>query len=474
MADFPASVRAALQRLPAVDELLSEFPPARYNISRPQVLAVIREALTVVRGQIQSGDRRRGIPVDNIANEVRRRIGERMEVLGRPTLRPVINGTGVVLHTGLGRAPLGAEFLAAGLAALQGYTHLELDLDSGRRGQRLDLIQAPLKALTGCQAALVVNNNAAAVLLMLNSVAEGREVIISRGQQVEIGGSFRMPDVIAKSGARMVEVGTTNRTHLADYESAIRPDTAALLYVHPSNYRVAGFTSTVTPAELARLARRKRLPLLVDLGSGSLLSSTPGVGADEPAVADILKAGADVTTFSGDKLLGGPQAGIAVGKRKWIERLRKNPLYRTLRCGKLTLTLLDQALRSYEDDGHVRSANLAQVLLGRDRPRLRQEAERLLAALPDDASLRSCIEVVDSEVEAGSGSLPGVLLPSVALRITHPQLSPASLAAAFRRCEPPVIGYIHRQRFTIDLKAVPDGDLLALARTVQEVLISPS
>ena len=465
MADSTQSAREALQSLPSVDDLISEFPPDSFRLSRAQLLAQIRANLDQFRREISAGN----LPGD-VPKAVRARLLGELLVLARPTMRPVINGTGVVLHTGLGRAPLGDDMLAEAHAAMRGYTHLELDLDSGKRGERLSLVEPALKALTGSAGALVVNNNAAAVLLMVNSLAEGREVLISRGQLVEIGGSFRIPDVIAKAGAKMVEVGTTNRTHLADYNAALTDRTAALLYVHPSNYRVEGFTATVTVKELAALARKKRLPLLVDLGSGSLMRNIAGV-TDEPTVAAIVKAGASLTSFSGDKLLGGPQAGLVVGKSKWLKLLRKNSLYRALRCDKITLALLDQALRSYVDDRTVRPENLTQRLLARDRDALTLEADYLLKLLPDGLAGRH-LQLVDSEVEVGSGSLPGVLLPSLAMAVNHPRATASKLAALFRQTTPAVIGYIHRGHFTIDLKAVPESDVLTLARVMVEVLTS--
>jgi L-seryl-tRNA(Ser) seleniumtransferase len=467
VADSPSGVRAALKLLPSVDDLLSAYPPVDFNLSRNRVRAAIRDLLADTRSHIQTGEL-----TARISETVHSRLQRIMAGLAEPTLTAVINATGVVLHTGLGRAPLGGAMVDRALAAVRGYSALEFDLSSGKRGQRLDIVRDTVRALTGSDGAVVVNNNAAAVLLMLNTVAEGREVIISRGQQVEIGGSFRMPDIIAKAGAGMVEIGTTNRTHLADYERAVGPGTAAILYVHPSNYRIEGFTREVPLNDLSALARRKRIPLLVDLGSGNLLTATPGQGDNEPTVMAVLKAGADLACFSGDKLLGGPQSGLLVGRAKWLKQLQQNPLYRTLRCDKLTLALLDQALRSYVDERTVQPANLTQQLLNREREALRGEADRLLSLLPDSKELPGQIVVVDSEVEAGSGSLPGTLLPSIALRVSRPGMSAAKLAAAFRSSDPPVIGYIHRNRFILDLKAVPVGDIPALARSIAEVLLS--
>ncbi|MBA7582905.1 L-seryl-tRNA(Sec) selenium transferase [subsurface metagenome] len=280
MPDAAQQVRSALKNLPSVDDLLTALPPEHYRLTRRQIKAAIRGVLDEVRQEILQGT----APGD-IAKVVKATVARRVAQLASPNLMPVINGTGVVLHTGLGRAPLGGEVLDRAIKSVRGYASLELDLPSGKRGERLAVVADALQALTGAEDMVVVNNNAAAVLLMLNTAAEGREVIVSRGQQVEIGGSFRIPDVIRKAYAHMVEVGTTNRTHLADYENAVTPDTAALLYVHPSNYRVRGFTKEVPVSDLAGLANKKKLPLLVDLGSGSILDQPVEGLTEEPSAA---------------------------------------------------------------------------------------------------------------------------------------------------------------------------------------------
>ena len=465
MPEPAAKARAALKALPSVDDLLKVFPPENYPLPRRQVLTAVRAVLAQASKTLLACE---AIPQPQVW--VRESITARLGELARPNLRPVLNGTGVVLHTGLGRAPLGNDIMDRAACSTTGYANLELDLASGRRGERLGLVADLLRTLTGAQDVLVVNNNAAAVLLMLNSLADGREVIISRGQQVEIGGSFRIPDVIAKAGVSMVEVGTTNRTHLADYERAINEQTAALLYVHPSNYRVAGFTAGVSVAELAALARRKKLPLMMDLGSGSLLAEPVQGVTDEPEVSQVLKAGADLVSFSGDKLLGGPQAGIIVGRKKLLRRLHQNPLYRALRCDKVTLALLEQTLRTYIDRTSFRPENLALRLLNRDRAELASQARALMDRLPESLAKEDYIKVVESNVEAGSGSLPGVALPSMALAVTVPGESAGRLAARFRQARNPVVGHVHRGRDYIDLKAIPAEKNHLLAETLEEGL----
>ncbi len=471
--DEPAPrVREALKSLPSIDDLLTLFPSERYRIPRRQVKAAMRATLADMRQQLLAGKE-----LPNIPATVETAVGHRLEALARPNLRPVLNGTGVVLHTGLGRAPLSRHVLDQAFRAVSGYANLELDLHTGKRGERLDLVADLILALTlpsptGSAGALVVNNNAAAVLLMLNAIAEGQEVVVSRGQQVEIGGSFRIPDVIKKAQAVMVEVGTTNRTHLSDYEQAITRQTGALLYVHPSNYKVVGFTKEVSVAELADLAKRKGLPLLVDLGSGSFLDAPAGGLAREPSVASILKEGADVVCFSGDKLLGGPQSGILVGRSKWLKRLRSNPLYRALRCDKVTLAILEQTLRTYLDEKTYFPENLTLRLLERGRVELRQQADDLLGRLSPACRAAASFKLVESTVEAGSGSLPQVDLPSMALAITWPGTSPSELARRFRLADPPVVGYVHKGQYFIDLKAIPPEQNDLLIQCMEAVLVS--
>ncbi|MFS8665825.1 MAG: L-seryl-tRNA(Sec) selenium transferase, partial [Limnochordales bacterium] len=336
---------AALRRLPAVDQLLKApaVAAAAQRLPRPLVVDAVRAAVAEARQRILAG----APPPDGPA--LAQRAAAHVHALRRRLLTPVINATGVVLHTNLGRAPLSRASIAAMEAVAAGYSNLEYEIETGRRGSRHVHGEALLTRLTGAEAAMVVNNNAAAVLLVLSALAHGREVIISRGEMIEIGGAFRIPEVMAQSGCLLREVGTTNRTHRRDYEQAIGPQTAAILKVHPSNYRVVGFTASVSTRELAALARRHGLLLIEDLGSGVLLP-TEGYGlAHEPTVQETVAAGADLVTFSGDKLLGGPQAGIIVGRRDLVERCRRHPLARAVRVDKLTLAALQATLQHYLD-----------------------------------------------------------------------------------------------------------------------------
>ncbi len=423
--------------LPAVGRLLNQpgYARLRQTYSHPLVAAAIREQLDAERETGAAGDEARLAAVE-------RRLAEWLA----PRLRHVINGTGVVLHTNLGRAPLAPAAVAAVAAVAASYSNVELDLATGRRGERATAVAGLLRRLTGCEAALVVNNNAAGTLLALAALARGREVVVSRGQLVEIGGSFRMPDVMRMSGARMVEVGTTNRTRLSDYEEAIGERTAAILRVHTSNYRVVGFTESVALPELAGLARKHGLPLIDDLGSGAMETI-----ADEPTVPESL-AHADLVLFSGDKLLGGPQAGIVLGRSELVQRLARHPLARALRIDKMTMAALEATLR--------------ERLLGRPPPAtamLAQTAEELrsrAAAWAGKLGERGIgTDLVDGLSEAGGGSAPEHGLPTVLLALRGPA---SRLATALRAGDPPVIARIEAGRCCIDPRTVLAGEEPAL------------
>jgi L-seryl-tRNA(Ser) seleniumtransferase len=418
--------------LPAVGTLLNEPGYRRLAERYPRTLVAdaIRDQLAAERAAAAVGDAER---LDRVA--------DRLAGWVAPRLRGVINGTGVVLHTNIGRAPISRAAAAAAAEVAATYSNLELDLESGRRGDRHALLAPLLTRLTGAESALVVNNNAAAVLLMLAALGRGREVVVSRGQQVEIGGAFRMPDVMRLSGARMVEVGTTNRTRAADYEEAIGERTAALLRVHPSNYRVTGFTESTPLAEMAGIARRRGVLLLDDLGSGALEAAF-----DEPTVAESTGL-ADVVTFSGDKLLGGPQAGIALGRAEPIRRMAKHPLARAVRVDKMTLAALEVTLR----ERLLGTASPVARMLAAGQDELRRRAGYLMVRLAE-RGVES--ERVDGASAAGGGSLPGQELPTVLLALEGPA---SRLATALRRGEPPVLARIESGRCCIDLRTVLRG-----------------
>ena len=454
---------AALRMLPSVDECLraAEHDDALSAIGRGWRAELLRRALAQVRARLAAGDG----GADSREQLAARIIAQARAALAddEPPLRAVVNGTGVVLHTNLGRALLAESAIEAIAAAARHPVNLEYDLDSGRRGERDALVEGGLCALTGAEAATVVNNNAAALLIALNTLANGREAIVSRGELIEIGGSFRLPELMAQSGVRLREVGTTNRTHPEDYVRAIGPDTAMLLKVHPSNYRIVGFTAAVELSELAEIGRAHRLPVVEDLGAGALRDLSGYRLPREPIVAERIAAGADLVTFSGDKLLGGPQAGIVAGRLELIERIRRNPLKRALRCDKLTLAALSATLQIYRREDEPAERIPALRMLRRTAAELEQIArgarEILIARLGGGFAM----EVIESAAEIGSGAQPTEEIESRALRITHPELSADAIAAMFRRARPPVIGRIRDDAFMIDFRAIEDASALAVS-----------
>ncbi|MGD8239575.1 MAG: L-seryl-tRNA(Sec) selenium transferase [Armatimonadota bacterium] len=388
----------------------------------------------------------------------------------RPSLRRVVNGTGIIVHTGLGRSLLCAAAARALQQAATGHCALEVDLESGERGSRQAHLEPLLCHLTGSEAALVVNNNAAAVLLVLNSLAEGREVVVSRGELVEIGGSFRMPDVIAKSGCTMVEVGTTNQTHLADYETGISAETVALLRVHPSNYRVVGFTEGPSPQEMARVAGERGLLLIEDLGSGALEDLSPyGVGG-EPVVQHSISAGVDVTTFSGDKVLGGPQAGVIVGRGDLLERIRRNPLARALRIDKLTIAALEATLRVHIDAEQALPEIPTLRAVSAQAPVVQERAEALVHALPARVTEAAQVATVETSAQVGGGALPTQEIPSWAVAVTPSEISADELARRLRLGDTAIMGRIHRSRLLLDMRTVADDELNVIVSALAEAL----
>lgn len=448
--------------MPAVDRVL-RVPPlpdllARYP--REMVVEAVRRVLERQRDLLRQGG---GMPaLVALAGQA----AEMVEAKTRASLRRVINATGVVLHTNLGRAPLGTEALEAVTAVARGYSSLEMDLATGTRGERYTHVTRLLHALTGAEASLVVNNNAAAVLLVLHTLARGREVVVSRGQLVEIGGSFRIPEVMAASGATLVEVGTTNKTYLRDYEQAIGPQTAALLRVHTSNYRLVGFTRQVPALELAGLGQRYGLPVIEDLGSGLLVDLSPFGIRGEPLVSDSLGAGIDIVTFSGDKLLGGPQAGIILGRQKYLEAMKKNHLLRALRVDKLTLAALEATLRLYLEPGRLAEVPALRMLTAGPEE-LEARAARLAALLTRALGQAARVGVVNGFSQAGGGSLPGVDLPTFMVQVHLQDIKVEVLATQLRQGEPAVIGRVQKDSLLLDVRTVPEGDFAELVRCFQ-------
>ena len=441
-----SKTQALLRELPSVDRLLNTAMAVDMTLAYGRSLTVesLRHSLDAARSAILSGAARYAPMNAVLVDEARLWL----EQFLAPTLQPVINGTGVIVHTNLGRAPLSDAARQAIDAAAKGYSTLEYDLAGGQRGSRTVHAEQLLTRLTEAEAGLVVNNNAAAVLLMLTALCQGKEVIISRGQLVEIGGGFRIPDVMAQSGAKLVEVGTTNRTHLRDYANAMTANTAALLVAHHSNYKIIGFTSEPTLAELAQLAHEHNLLLLYDQGSGALLDSSPYGLEPEPTVLDGLAAGADVVAFSGDKLLGGPQAGLLVGRQAIIARLKQHPLARAVRADKLCLAGMAATLTHYLTENALTEIPIWRMI-ARPVGEIGDEADTWAARL-QERGIRA--EVVDGRSTVGGGSLPGTSLPSRLVALHHTDLE--QLANRLRREKIPVIGRIQDGRFLIDPRTI--------------------
>jgi L-seryl-tRNA(Ser) seleniumtransferase len=446
MADSRAS---ALASLPSVDRLLRrpETDALIAAYGRVAVTNAIRGVLEELRAACAQ------VPQDAAAGIVGR-VSERLEAEARPSLRPVFNLTGTVLHTNLGRAPLPEEAIDAIRDAARDASNLEYDLARGTRGERDTHLERALCALSGAQAATVVNNNAAAVLLVLNTLANRREVPTSRGELIEIGGAFRLPDIMARAGCRLREVGTTNRTHLEDFAAAIGPKTGAVLKAHASNYAIEGFTAAVAERDLAQLCRARGLPFIVDLGSGTLVDLRRFGLPQEPTPAQTIADGADIVTFSGDKLLGGPQAGIIVGRADLIAKIRRNPLKRALRVDKLTIAALAAVLRIYQDPDRLIARLPVLRRLARPVEDIRALAERLRPALEAWVTPGIEVRVIDCESEVGSGAAPRQRIASAGLA-----LRPGStrLAAAFRALPLPVIGRLQDGAFILDLRCLDDA-----------------
>ncbi|MGB0630179.1 MAG: L-seryl-tRNA(Sec) selenium transferase [Alphaproteobacteria bacterium] len=444
-----------LSNLPSVDRLLNADGAAAMTaeFGRAPATDAIRRTLDEIRAAVLAGG---DIP-DEAA--ILSMAEGQLSTTNAPSLRPVYNLTGTVLHTNLGRASLPEEAIDAVAKAARGASNLEFRVSEGKRGDRDEHIEAQLCEMTGAEAATIVNNNAAAVMLVLNTFALGKEVPTSRGELIEIGGSFRMPDIMAQSGCTLIEVGTTNRTHLKDYAGAIGPDTGMIMKVHTSNYVVEGFTAEVPESELAELCRENGIPFAIDLGSGTLTELERVGLPHEPTPMEAMKHGADVVTFSGDKLLGGPQAGIIVGTRDYIARIKKNPMKRALRCDKMTIAALSAVLRLYADPDRLVDRVPTLRMLARRVDDIRSTAARMSPAVAD--AVQGFAEVTDTDCDSqiGSGALPTRKIPSAGLAITPENNSGTALnalAEAFRALPVPVIGRIQDDAFVLDLRCLED------------------
>lgn len=448
-------VQNLLRAIPKVDALLEQVQSMAEFAAVPRIHLVeaIRSALDNMRSKILDGSLGALPEQRAVIKEIQRRLESEMVF----SLRPVINATGVVLHTNLGRAVLAREAAARVAEVASSYSTLEYDPASGKRGSRHKHVESILSRLTGAEAALVVNNNAAAVLLILSALFKGRELIVSRGELVEIGGSFRVPDIMAQSGVNLREVGTTNRTRLSDYAAAIKEGkTGGLMKVHTSNYRIIGFTEQASTAELAALAHEHGLPLISDLGSGSFINLQPLGIHDEPSVKQMLAGGVDLLCFSGDKLMGGAQAGFIIGRQELVEKLKKHPLARALRVDKLTLTALETTLRLYLNPDEAKNSIPTLAMLFAEPEQLKLKAEKLLEALK---GLRPFdFECLPTESQAGGGSAPERPLPSWGVAVSSASLSPGQLEEGLRHYQRPIIARIAHDRLLFDVRTMDEND----------------
>ncbi|MFC1884363.1 L-seryl-tRNA(Sec) selenium transferase [Thermodesulfobacteriota bacterium] len=461
--------QALFRKIPAVDRLLMEpvLEDALNNFPKGLVMRALNHVLSELRGSINEGKTMGEEELKTL--RVAERVVEKLAEISMPSLRPVINATGVVVHTNLGRSILGKKILQKFGPLAGGYSNLEYDLNKGERGSRYVHVEDILKELTSAEAAMVVNNNAAAVLLSLETLAKGGEVIVSRGQLVEIGGSFRIPDVMRKSGANMVEVGTTNKTHLRDYEAAIGPDTSLLLKVHTSNYQILGFTEEVPLADLVNLGRKHGIPVMEDLGSGSFLDFSEYGLTKEPTVQEALQAGSDLITFSGDKLLGGPQAGIILGRKDLVEAIKSNQFARALRIDKLTLLALEETLRLYRDETSAIKEIPTLNMICQPYKELAKKAHKLKKMLGEPPNRHFSVELMDGSSRVGGGALPAQELPTKLLCLVPHSLTSHFIESWLRSYDPPVITRIEKERIILDVRTIPDRDLKTAAQAIKDL-----
>ena len=459
-----------LRALPAITDLLKHPTVSVWleQSPRPLVTDCLRQAVEGLRQQIQDDESGHGGRQHVTAEGVLARARDLLEHRTAPRVREAINATGIILHTGLGRAVCPETVVDSMIAPMKGYTVLAVDRETGERLERDALVEYLLTELTGAEAATVVNNNAAATLLVLAALAAPREVVVSRGQLIEIGGSFRLPEVMVQSGAKLVEVGTTNRTHLKDYARAITDQTAAFLKVHPSNYRVVGFTSEVGTAELSGLAQRKGLLLIDDLGAGALLDLRQFGLAQEPTVRESIAAGADVALFSADKLIGAGQGGIIVGSRACLERIRHHPLMRALRVDKTCLMLLERTLQLFRDPERLRREHPTYRMITTPPETLAERAKALTHAIRSKVP-GATTEILPSQAYLGSGSLPEEALPSVMVTVILPGLSARQLARRLRLDRSCIFGRIEHERVCLDARTITDAQVDVIAEAVLNI-----
>lgn len=458
-----------LASLPSVDEILKSDKGLQWQESFPRryVLKAIREIIEEKRQAILRDELKEIFPESLLPD-----IQNRIERLSSFSLKPVVNATGVVIHTNLGRSVLSEEILENVKKVACGYSNLEYDIEKGERGKRYSHIQRLLNEITGAETSLIVNNNAAAVFVCLTALAKGKEVIVSRGELVEIGGSFRVPDVMSSSGAILKEVGTTNKTHLHDYERAINENTALLLKVHQSNFRTIGFTKQVEIDELVTLGRKHNIPVMFDLGSGCLIDLKPYGVHIEPTVQDVVKSGCDIVTFSGDKLLGGPQGGVIAGKAELIEKISKNPLMRAVRIDKLTLSAFEAVLMNYLDEEKARKGIPTIKMLLQDVGEIKDRAKRIALRLRREIKEDVAdIEVMADSSQSGGGALPEIEFKTYVIAIKPKKISVNKLEERIRRGSPPIIARIKEDALIIDARTVRDRETDVLVKGISGALL---
>ncbi len=461
--NYPSDVQERYRAIPSVQTLLQWEEIRQAPLHIRYLKRIIQEEIDILREKIPVTP---SLTAQQIPSRLRGNILHRINQLTQPRLKRVINASGIVLHTNMGRAPLAEVARRAVQEATENYCNLEINLETGRRGQRMALIEDLLCLLTGAEAALVVNNCAAAVFLVLNTLSKRREVIVSRGELVEIGGAFRMPDVMKSSGAKMVEIGTTNKTHLQDYETAITRKTGAILKVHTSNYRILGFTESVEIETLVELAHRHHLPLIYDMGSGVLEDLQQWGFPYEPLAGEMLAKGVDVITFSGDKVLGGPQAGIILGKKEFLGKIKKNHLTRALRCDKLIYAALEATLRLYLNPEQLPETLPVARMLTTSTERLIRRAQAIQEKLVP-TSLD--VEVVETYSQMGSGALPLEKIPSVAVQVKAPGISVSRLSKRLRQYSPPIIGYVQDDALLLNLRTVREDEDEMIVEALQQI-----
>ncbi|WP_022846555.1 L-seryl-tRNA(Sec) selenium transferase [Desulfurobacterium sp. TC5-1] len=444
-----------LRKIPSVDRVLKQFS----NSNNKKIKDAVRKGLDNLRRAI----------LQNLISEVteetvRKFILEELERLETFNLRKIINATGVIIHTNLGRAPIGEEVAEHLKEIITGYSNLELNLETGKRGIRYQNVKDLLKELTGAEDVCVVNNNAAAVLLVLSALASGKEVVVSRGELIEIGGSFRIPDVMKQSGAILKEVGTTNKTHLKDYEEAISENTGLLLKVHTSNYRILGFTESVTSKELVEIGKKHGIPVYEDLGSGSFIDVRRFGLSYEPTVQDVVKSGVDIVSFSGDKLLGSAQAGIIIGKKEFIEKVKKHPLNRALRIDKMTLSVLEATLKLYKNEEYEKIP--VWKMISESPESIKRRAEKLYSYLDGKLPENFSLSINGEEAEIGGGALPLETLPTFVVEISIKDRNEEAFYELLRRGKPPVIGRLKKGKLLLDMRTVKDEEIRTLSEAI--------